>query len=752
MTDTRWALLPTLVVRSAGFRWELLDSLRWRRTVLAADEAARLEARLQALRNEAPAAATTRLTRGQAARLRNLRPFDDNAPFLPEWTRAWNELARRLADVRDALAAAEDADRRDADAALAAVVADQRFRDALVCSHPGVYRDLGPAGGGRPGLRMSRQLASYIQRFAAKCETMSFFGPINYARVDAARPAADPEWSGAERCPHRRAYAAAWVWDALRARVLADPGQLGGLVPRRKTLRRAAAVVRHDEETRRVHAEADGRRTLREIADATGLDPAAAARGLAGGVARGVLACDALPDDVDPDPVRRLLDVAPDGPVRSVAALLDRYPAAAPDDKLVSLAELPGLVGAAGHAPPDGRRGKFYNDRSPIHEAAAGDLRLTVGGALAHDLATRVPAAIDLLAHAAQRTRRLANGVLARSLGSGRFPLTQVLRDCAALALPTDPWLTELVAGAVAAAPDRDEIDLAAFAKPAPGAEGSALPVLCSVDVLVATGRLRDYEEATTRLVIGDVHDAPLLTPWALQFHPRAGELLAERDRAIERALGGVRAVSVVARRTTGLPPLRFPGLLLELGAASGDGERVRLDELYVESDGEAARLRAVGVPGELHFHNGELDSAVHTALALPRVRPPALPDVPRLPRLLVGNVVLSRRRWRLRAEDLGPFLRAGDQAGRLLALRALVRGAGIPDTFFAKAAHERKPIYVDTAGPLLVDGLARLARGAARLTATEVLPRPDDLWLRDSRGRYAAELRCVYLKEGAET
>jgi hypothetical protein len=376
-----------------------------------------------------------------------------------------------------------------------------------------------------------------------------------------------------------------------------------------------------------------------------------------------------------------------------------------------------------------------------VTEAAAGTLDLKIGGELARDLAEAVPAVLDLLAHVATRTRRLTNGSLARAVGPGCFPFTSVLRTCASLPVTHDSWLRDNIAQAlVSAGPETAEVDLAGSLPAPPPPE---LPVLCSVDVMVATAVLADYRSGCTPLVIGDFHDAPLLTPWALQFHPDAAAVLADRDRQIRCALGEHRAVSVVARRTTGLPPLRFPGPVVEIGPVDEPAERIPLDRLYVQSDGERAHLRARGHDGELFLHNGELDTGLHTAFSLPRIRPPMLPDIGYLPRLRYGGVVLARSRWRLAP---GPLSGAPGRAD-WLTLRRSLRSTGVPARFFAKASHERKPIYVDMDSPLLVDGLLRLARDAQALHASELLPGPGQMWLRDGTLRFAAELRCVYLR-----
>lgn len=747
---TAWTLLPDLVVRSAGFPWHLTRTLAWPRTAEAGESISAAHLRLDAL--HARLAPRSRPTRGQLARLRNRRVLEADAPVPDDWRLEWNEAVAVLEAAREQAAGAAAADEAAVGEAVRAMLADARFLDAVVCSGPGVYRDLLR---GRDGsTRVRRQIASYAQRLSAKCETMSFFGPINYATLDAAHPGnGEPVWEGGTACAGRRAHLAAWAYDRLRDAVLHDPAMAGLLVPRRKTFAGTPSAGACGPALAALLAGADGSRSLRRIAAGAGVTDAEAAEALAAGIGRGLLACDLLPDAVTADPTRALAERLPEhaactGPVRTAVRLLDRYPSATPQEKLALQEELTAIA-----PPPEGDatrgRGKFYNDRVVVHEAAVGTLGLTVGGQLAADLRTAVPAALDLLAHAAVRTRLATNRTVARTLGAGRFPLVRAMRACAELPVTADPWLHDTLRNALAGLPpDAVEADLAGSLPTPPAPD---LPVLCSADVMVAAGSLAEYRSGVTPLVVGDIHDAPLLTPWALQFHPDAAGALARRDAGIERALGDVRTVSVVARRTSGLPPLRYPGPLLELGPVTGPGERVRLDRLFVHSDGETAHLRADGAQEDLHFHNGELDSALHTAFALPRVRPPALPDLPYLPRLRWGNVVFARRRWRLDPEALLECARPAAWADRLLAVRRLAAERDWPTAFFAKSPRERKPVYVDLTSPSLLDGLFRLAKDAPLLRATEVLPDGRQLWLRDADQRFAAEFRCVYLRPAAD-
>lgn len=63
----------------------------------------------------------------------------------------------------------------------------------------------------------------------------------------------------------------------------------------------------------------------------------------------------------------------------------------------------------------------------------------------------------------------------------------------------------------------------------------------------------------------------------------------------------------------------------------------------------------------------------------------------------------------------------------------------------FVRSPHDVKPIYLDWDAPVLVEVLARLARQAPWLSFSEMLPGPDELWLKDKGGAaYVSELRCI--------
>ncbi|GAB2950042.1 hypothetical protein ACFMQL_41275 [Nonomuraea fastidiosa] len=421
--------------------------------------------------------------------------------------------------------------------------------------------------------------------------------------------------------------------------------------------------------------------------------------------------------------------------VGEISELLARYPAASPDVKLAVQRRIEALAGLGGHR----------DDQAVVHEAAAGTLRVGIGDALAADLRERVPRVLDLLAEEAELTRLRTNRLLAGRLGPGTYALADALRMTGDLEIDHGDRLSARIAELVRAAPPGATVlNLAGLLdEPAP----PAAPVLCSADVMVAAPELEAYEPGVTPLVLTGLHDGVLLTPWALQFHDESDACLAERDEQVRRALAGFTVLNVVSRPEHGVPRPDLPGPVLELNGGTADPgrRRIGLDELYVHSDGRRAVLHAKGFEEPLLFNDGEHDTALHTALALPRLRLPRFHDLPRMPRLTWDNVVLAGRRRHLEADAFEALGQAGGDGDLLVSMARLRETYELPVVFYAATARER--IYVDTRSPALLEGLARLAAGGEGITVSEVLPGPEGCWLRDGEHRFAAELRCVYLR-----
>jgi hypothetical protein len=129
------------------------------------------------------------------------------------------------------------------------------------------------------------------------------------------------------------------------------------------------------------------------------------------------------------------------------------------------------------------------------------------------------------------------------------------------------------------------------------------------------------------------------------------------------------------------------------------------------------------------------------SALAVNRFRLPA-PG----PRLAIDDLVVRRATWHFTPGELpgGTVVRNGY---RPQVLSDWLRSKGLPQHLFCRVPGEAKPFYVDLAAPLLVGNLARSWRraGTGPVELQEMLPAPGDLWLNDAQGRhYTSEFRMI--------
>lgn len=114
-------------------------------------------------------------------------------------------------------------------------------------------------------------------------------------------------------------------------------------------------------------------------------------------------------------------------------------------------------------------------------------------------------------------------------------------------------------------------------------------------------------------------------------------------------------------------------------------------------------------------------------------------------PRVSLGPLVVAREAWMPSPPEVTE-LRSATGVDRLIGMRRLARRHGMPRYLFSTTAPGEKPLFVDVSSPASVDVFVRrLRRVTGRCTLTEMLPPPAGLWLRDSDGRcYTSELRLA--------
>ena len=246
-----WTAWSWVWVRGAGFPADLALQLATEKSAAIAARLAEVEAAEEEARRAAVAACEAALAAARGAEsgalaraLKQLRAGREvDARGLPEeeWSAAARlaEQSRLRAELRGELGGELTAERTAAMAHMQELVRRGPMREALVWQNRRLVRGTVDAFLRRPPERddskmreYGRVLATYVQRYCVRNDTIGFFGPVGWARfTDAAdavvaRPAE-------ELVAERKVFFEHWAVDALAGRLAADPSLRVHLAPRR---------------------------------------------------------------------------------------------------------------------------------------------------------------------------------------------------------------------------------------------------------------------------------------------------------------------------------------------------------------------------------------------------------------------------------------------------------------------------------------------------------------------------------------
>jgi hypothetical protein len=639
-------------------------------------------------------------------------------------------------------------------------------------------------------------LASYLQRYSVKNDTISFFGPIAFGDIgggDAVRVA-----PGGEALATRRVELEHWAIDAAASALGSSIELQPSLAPRLMptvaidgtTLRYGfARSTEISPEIARLLAACDGEtaasRIARDLVQEGAFETEHAVFELLEELADRKLVSWKLELAALTEPERALdrsLAMLEPGAARDRAramlarlvAARERVAAAAGDPVRLerALVELDGVFedvtgrGATRHA------GETYAARTLVYEECVRDGALRIGQPIvdrlgpvlalvgrsarwfSYEIATRYRAAIRA-AHAELAAARSAPVRFLELWRAIQHLLPEHPRAPTAIVVDVADELARRWATILELEPEtlldstRRRVDLASaalsarvertFDAPCPG-----WPTARHVapDVLIAApgGDLA----GELSLVLGEVHIAtPFLMRYLMPFIPEAEAVL----RAYEHDVADARVVPVVPNdRVTRADNISWSprDFELELGATRSwrSRERVlRVADLVVEPAGETLVVR--DLRGGHAFDIIVVLESYLAAQAANHFRP--APRGSYVPRITIDGVVTSREQWRFERSQL-PALAAGSRSVHVFAtVRAWAREVGLPRWVFVKAPEEPKPMYVDFASPIYIEILARSIRKAESLTITEMLPALDETWLTDATGRtFTCELRML--------
>ncbi len=694
-------------------------------------------------------------------------------------------------------------------AELRAVAADPRFREAVAWQNPALLPTcLDKVAAGEPRNHRGRDhqqvVASYLQRYALKNETIGFFGPVGWARANPAEPALAVQ-PGTGLLSRRTTYFETWGIDALAEAIAARPDVLAHLRPRRNTACRLDGDrLSHPDGTvraltalqARVFALADGDRTVAELLGGRGEDPGALTE-LAELVELGLIALaptgpiEARPEAALADRLGRIAD--PDvreealRPVAELVAARDALAASAGGAEHVLAAAAALTEVFARHTGQAGTRrsGGSYAGRTLVYEDTVRDVRVEVGSAVLDALGGPLGLVLDsarwLLHRIARRYREeLLRLFDAETAGGERpeLPLVRLMELAGPALYAAGPGLPEPIEEVLREfqrrwrevldlpdeAPARHQVSCEgisaaaarAFAVP-PGEVAWSTAIHASPDLMLAAGSADAVAAGDFVLVLGELHMAVNTLEGRLfvEQHPEPDRLLAwaEADHAHTGRIYAIPPKNSVVVSSRGAPPsaLLSPGWTYWSRSAGPDSVwpptpvLAAADLVVVAEDtGLAVRSRGTGTRYDLlEMLSDFLSGAVINAF-----RPVA--GTGHQPRVSIDRLVLSRESWRLPVAGAG-WASVADESTRYLQARRWQQAHGLPERGFVSVPVEGKPTAVDFGSLALVNLLAKLIRRTAEadpagtVRITELLPDLDQLWLPDAAGeRYSCEFRMV--------
>ncbi|GAA0210864.1 hypothetical protein GCM10010492_05790 [Saccharothrix mutabilis subsp. mutabilis] len=638
--------------------------------------------------------------------------------------------------------------------------------------------------------RWEHTVVSYLQRYCAKNDTIGFFGPVGWARVEDDAEQALSVRPGPDLVDRRTVYLENWAVHEL-AEALTTDAVRPWAVPRRMPF------IDVDHDTLHVPladpitlppldaavlGACDGRRRAVDIADHLGADRDTVLETLdrLRQAKRIAWTMEVPPSALRPElALREQIERIGDPDLRDgVGAKLTTVERARdaitravgdPDRLVAAIGDLQEEFTAITGAEAVRRPGLFYAGRTLVHEECRRDLEVTLSPAL---LDTLWPA-LELVLEAARWFTRAGAALYTRALhevfrqnAAGRtevrladfwlwandaiFRLDDRLLDRLVAALQSR-WATAL--GGPKAHYDSDEVRdavLEAFAAPRPGWRGA---VQHSPDVLLAAKDADAVRAGDFHWVLGEVHPGVNTMRSALfvSQHPDPAQL----REAMRRDMAGPRVVLTTTREQGGTPQRLADALVLPHDLRIVFGHDSCGPDLagavpvgacsVVEVDG---RLRARSRDGRVDLELVELLNEQIMAQLVQKFR--LLPAGAHTPRVTLDRLVVARESWRLPPASC-KFAFAPDEPSRFLGAQAWRREHGVPRFVFVKSPIEHKPFYVDLESGPSVELFAHAVRALEReepdapLAVGEMLPGPDALWLTDAEGnRHTAEFRLV--------
>ncbi|RXT29807.1 hypothetical protein B5P46_01665 [Rhizobium leguminosarum] len=663
---------------------------------------------------------------------------------------AWNDAVGRMRSAQHGLDHALELAFDGGIRSLSEAVRRSRLEEALFISNPAfhacLFRPNGPLSRfGRRDIRELLTLSRYLRRFCTRNETVSFFGPVTIARLD---PNERRALLVGEPADMRTSIdCSTWVAQSLQERARRRLPPLERSARRDPLWRRDGDILVRQLDNKRLAPGPDGIALWQSLGDLQCLMDCGGALGFGEATLRAALGAIAPALRWGPElpstelfVLQRLAKEIDDEPTRTLAALGRRLEVESWPTIGQTYREAEQLIEALGITVTR-RDGSHYADRTLFNAECAGPYmnRVTIGAGPLARLQEGLSGILPLCLLDGLLRRADARAALRARLDGRSRPLLEMLVDDQDNVSPRSEALSSAMSDLVAAAPcvngvvRLDPADLqpilAHFHAMLSAEDGSPEICLPGIDVLAAG---TDLESA--QWVLGEIHDdsssifGGSLTRVLDNPQTLYGTFCAELEREFDVS----NMATVLSRRRHKAVTPEMPGLSIEFTGRSEKPSELRapISEVTIDAGGTALTYEG----RNYHLWPGDLSGVVHVALALPTVKGVRIDLGDATPRIVIGDMVFQRARWRVEGVSRVPL----DQAWRWA--RSLREDRGLPRRVFVRHHAEPKPIFVDLDDPVHIADLTRIGPGL--LSITEALPDVGELWWAPNEQPQSSELR----------
>jgi hypothetical protein len=686
------------------------------------------------------------------------------------------------------------------------IARDDAFREALAWQNPKALHDAidrllaDDLSQGRKLRSAETLVASYVQRYCTKNDTIGFFGPVGWASF-ANNGESLAFQHGFELLAERHVYFEDWAIRALAAKLSADRRFHPWLTPKRmahlnwdgQNLRfPGGSTVRLSDAEAAVVSACDGSATCCEIAIALTANPFLSFEGNAdvyvvierlAGERRIDLGFEIRVGDACPERyLRQQFDRINDmelkvhalGALNSLELARQELAHAHGNANAVSLAisNINAVFENVTHTPATRRAGETYGARSIVYEDCVRDMQLE----LAPSLWKQLQLSLDLVLTAArwychemaQLFGHELRQVFDRLTLTQRASLNELSTDFPTFwllaqslffgdtPLDTKELDREFIARWEQILPPMDgpnhvqlySVELSATVQKvfkAPNCGWAAACHQCP-DVMLSARDLAAIASGNYHFVLGEVHMGfnTLITQAFVHQHPTPERLVS----FLHADLGVPRFIPLLSREGT-QQPIRVQvvtqaGLDIEVcfshdARPLDSASAISIGDLIVHRKDSVLFVRT----RDGHRLGNLLDFFGHflSGFAINRFR--MLRPRKHTPRITIDKLVIQRESWRIFCGDL-QFIKERTDEEAFLQARRWVHNDRIPRCVFVKVPWERKPFYVDFESPIYVRMLVKQVRNAlengatpnTEIVLTEMLPSHDDIWLSDRKGQ----------------